>query len=110
MLRFWGGWSALLQPWNKRAFEYTAITIGPFLFSTIEAEYFFYIKYEDDVGSNGDNGNNTVTTSCFILIVWSLSKEGRIYEKPILKFMDSDLNFSEMENKINKREGSLLLF
>jgi hypothetical protein len=31
-------------------------------------------------------------------------------EKPILKFMDSDLNFSEMENKINKREGSLLLF
>jgi hypothetical protein len=50
-----------LQPRNKRAFEYTAITIVPVLFSTIEAEYFFYIKYEDDVGSNGDNGNNTVT-------------------------------------------------
>jgi hypothetical protein len=28
-----------------------------------------------------------------------MSKEWRIWEKPILKFMDSGLNFSEMENK-----------
>jgi hypothetical protein len=48
-----------MQPRNKRAFEYTAITIGPFLFSTIESEYFFYIKYEDDIGSNDNyTGNN----------------------------------------------------
>jgi hypothetical protein len=53
-----------LQPRNKRAFEYTAITIGPVLFSTIESELFFNIRYENDIrgyGSNGNIGNYTVT-------------------------------------------------
>ena len=46
---------------HKRAFEYTAITIGPFLFSTIEKLNIFYIRYDDGVGNNGSNGNYTVT-------------------------------------------------
>ena len=39
MLRFCDGRSALLQPRNKRALEYTAITIYPVYYR--EAEYFF---------------------------------------------------------------------
>jgi hypothetical protein len=50
-----------LQPRNKWAFEHNAITIGPVLFSTLEKLNIFYIRYDDDVGNNGSNGNYTVT-------------------------------------------------
>jgi len=47
-----------LQPRNKRAFEYTAVTIVPVLFSTIKSELFFNIRYENDIRGNVGNGNN----------------------------------------------------